>query len=427
MTETDFLVSEPLPFCPGCGHHLIARNTARALARIGVAPLATVLVTDIGCHGIIDKFFRVHTVHGLHGRAAALGAGMAANLPDGKVVVFVGDGGASIGLQHLIECASRNFPMTVVVHNNMLYGMTGGQPSALTPCGFKTPAMPQGKPYPGYDLCRILAAAGAPYVSRINGAGDFTDALAEALGTDGFSLVEVIEACPSYGLKHNPGSRPADIARASGLEFGVWQGATRPAYRLKIERDRRSLFESEPASLPSLPAETRPIVSRFSLLLAGSAGGGVQQAAELFALTAIRAGLHTTKKGSYPVTVGTGFSAAELIVSGEPILFTGVSSPDAVVIVSADGLGYARETVRNLTGGTVVVDDSLELPPTPARVVRCPFRRVAGDRNAALLALAFLAEISGVVPVAAFVETVGTTGKARSTDLNKMLRELKLT
>ncbi|MEO0073387.1 MAG: thiamine pyrophosphate-dependent enzyme [candidate division WOR-3 bacterium] len=425
MTGADFLLGEPLPFCPGCGHHLIARNTARALAHIGVAPLATVLVTDIGCHGIVDKFFRVHTVHGLHGRAAALGAGIAASLPQGKVVVFVGDGGASIGLQHLVECASRNFPLTVIVHNNMLYGMTGGQPSALTPCGFRTPAMPLGKEYPGYDLCRILAAAGAVYVSRINGAGDFTDGLVEALRVDGFSLVEVIEACPSYGLKHNPGSKPADIAKASGLEFGVWRGASRPAYRLKMERNRPSLLEPQPALTLSVPVESL-LSGRFSLLLAGSAGGGVQQAAELLAQSAIQTGLFVTKKGTYPVTVGTGFSAAEIIISSAPIHFTGVSIPDAVVVVSDDGLAYAREVVSGMTQGIVVTDDSLVLPLTKARIVRRPFRKVAGPRNAALLALVFLLETTRLVPVNVLLETADGVGRIRGAVLREMLARLRV-
>lgn len=393
---------------------------------MGVAPLATVLVTDIGCHGIIDRLFRVHTVHGLHGRAAALGAGIAASLPHGKVVVFVGDGGASIGLQHLIECASRNFPLTVIVHNNMLYGMTGGQPSALTPCGFRTPAMPQGKDYPGYDLCRILAAAGAMYVSRINGAGDFTDELVEALRVEGFSLVEVIESCPSYGLKHNPGSKPADIAKNAGLEFGVWRSPSRPSYRLKMEQGQQSLLETGPVSFPSMPAVTLSS-GKFSLLLAGSAGGGVQQAAELLALAAIRSGCYVTKKGSYPVTVGTGFSAAELIIASSPIRFTGVANPDAVVIVSEDGLAYVRERVRNMSAGTVVADESLELPPTKARVVRCPFRKVAGGRSAALLALAFLLETASVLPVAALVASVDMAGRFLGRELTEMLARLKQT
>lgn len=417
MTEADFLRPEPLPFCPGCGHHLVARNTARALARLGLNPLDVVLVTDIGCHGIIDRFFLTHTVHGLHGRAAALGAGIAANLGRGKVLAFMGDGGASIGIQHLIEGASRNFPLTVVVHNNMLYGMTGGQPSAITPCGFRTAVMPEGKVESGYDLCRIIHAAGAQHVRRVNGAGDFSGELAEALAVPGFSLVEVIESCPSYGIRHNPGRKPADIARDAGLEFGVWQNPDRPVARLSARVSLPSLLELE-----SVPVRcSSPLRGRYSVLLAGSAGGRVQQAAEALARAAISAGLHASKKGTYPVTVGTGYSVAEVLLSARPILYTGVGQPDALCIVSADGLGYAGKVAERMRDGLVLIDDSLAPPPTGAEVHREPFQKLAGPKDAALLALLLLLRGNPVVPVDALLAAAPA---GRGTDFSALLNRL---
>ncbi len=123
--------SQNLPYCKGCGHDLIARSSTEALERLGYNPLDVIAVTDIGCHGIIDKCLNTHTVHGLHGRSVALGAGISFGTgnQDQKIVVFVGDGGTTIGLQHIMEAARLNLNVTVVVHNNMLYGMTGGQSS----------------------------------------------------------------------------------------------------------------------------------------------------------------------------------------------------------------------------------------------------------------------------------------------------------
>ncbi len=205
--NTKFLKTTELPYCKGCGHHLIARNTAIGLEKNGLTPLDVILVTDIGCHGIIDRCFDIHTVHALHGRSVALGAGIALGLsdPKKKVIVFIGDGGATIGLQHLLESARLNINMTVVIHNNMLYGMTGGQASGLTPCGFKTTITPEGNPTTGYDICALAHSAGAPYVRRIIGRGNFSDELAEAFKVNGFCLVDVVELCPSYGVKLNPG------------------------------------------------------------------------------------------------------------------------------------------------------------------------------------------------------------------------------
>ncbi|MDW7991036.1 MAG: hypothetical protein RMK65_02625, partial [Anaerolineae bacterium] len=45
-----------------------------------------------------------------------------------------------------------------------------------------------------------------------------------------------------------------------------------------------------------------PLEGRWTLILSGSPGEGIQQAAELLARAAMATGLHATKKGSYPVT-----------------------------------------------------------------------------------------------------------------------------
>ncbi len=420
MSESPFLFPRSLPFCPGCSHHLIVRNTARALERLGLNPLEVVLVTDIGCHGIIDPLFRTHTVHGLHGRAPALGAGIAGGLKQGKVIVYMGDGGASIGLQHLVECARLNFPFTVIVFNNMLYGMTGGQPSSLTPCGFRTPLKPEGKTEPGYDLCRIIHAAGASYVARLNGIGDYSAQLAEAFAQPGFSLVEVVETCTSYGLKYNPGQKPEKIAQEAGLEFGVWRNSARAVMRLELNHNRPSLLK------PFIPTEVGKLASSLSsplrFLIAGSAGEGVQQAGEAWARAGIFAGLYATKKGTYPVTVGTGYSVAEVILAPKPILYTGVTTPDVAVVVSQDGLNYAENIIKGMGAGVLVIDDSLTIPEFRVKVWRQPFRKTAGPKNAVLLALMFYLSVANIFPVELFIEEVKAGGRDPSHLLEQMKR-----
>ena len=99
MTEDLFVSGAPDPWCPGCGHTSVVRSLQEAMARTK-NPHDTVLVTDIGCVGMADRLFTCHTVHGLHGRAPALGTGIAiSSSPHVKVVVLMGDGGAAIGLR----------------------------------------------------------------------------------------------------------------------------------------------------------------------------------------------------------------------------------------------------------------------------------------------------------------------------------------
>ncbi len=411
-----FLVKPELPYCKGCGHHLIVRNTVKALEAIGAEPLDVVLVTDIGCHGIVDGNFATHTVHGLHGRSVALAAGIAMGLPpEKKVIVYIGDGGATIGLQHILEAARMNVGVTVVLHNNMLYGMTGGQPSGLTPTGFRTVLTPQGYPLPHHDIPRLVLDAGAPFAARVIAPGDFADVLRQALEVEGFSLVEVLEICVSYGVKMNPDLRLKELAQQAGYETGVWKGPPRPAFR-PARRETTSLLE-----IPAVPRRySSPLEGRRTLVLGGSAGEGVQQAAELLAQAAMAAGLHATKKGSYPVTVGVGFSVAEVVLSRTPIFYHGVPQPDAVIITSADGLANQGERIRRMQGGVLWLDSSLPVPETGAEVRVRDFRGRAGARNAALYALLTFLRETEVIPPEAFIETVRESPLGKHVDLSAL-------
>ncbi len=403
---SEFLTTPSLPYCKGCGHHLIARNTVRALESLGRDPLDVILVTDIGCHGIVDRAFATHTIHGLHGRSVALGGGIAMGLPpDKEVVVFIGDGGATIGLQHLLEAARLNLDLTVVVHNNMLYGMTGGQPSGLTPCGFRTVITEEGSPFPHYDLCQLVHDAGAPRAERVLGLGDFSKALREAFEVEGFALVEVLELCTSHGLKMNPDLRLRELAKEADYEPGIWTRPERAAHRLQPAKPSPSLLDRGQIKEVEVTFES-PLKGRLELVLGGSAGEGAQRAAELFVQAAMASGLHATKKGSYPVTVGVGFSTAEVVVSREPILYHGISEPDVVIVTSEDGLEHNRARIEGMTAGVVWIDSTLEAPQTGAEVQVRPFREEAGPRNAAIYSLLTFVKASGLVPKAALVSAV---------------------
>jgi len=402
---SDFLTTPDFPYCKGCGHHHVARNTIKAFESLKARPLDVVMVTDIGCHGIVDRCFATHTVHGLHGRSVAVGAGIAMGLPPGKkVVVYIGDGGATIGLQHILEAARLNVDLTVVVHNNMLYGMTGGQPSGLTPCGFRTVITPEGSPLPKHNLPQLALDAGAPYASRVLGTGDFSATLREAIEVEGFALVEVLELCTSYATKWNPELKLRELAQEAGHEPGVWRGEARPAFRLGSGAERESLLAMEAVAA----RYESPLEGSLAVLVGGSAGEGVQRAAELFAQAAMACGLHATKKGRYPVTVGVGFSVAEVIISHEPILYHGISGADVVIATSEDGLRQTLGHIQGMQGGTVWLDASLDLeaPATAAEVQARDFRGHAGARSAALYALLTFVQESGVFPVEALVETV---------------------
>ncbi|RLD82230.1 MAG: hypothetical protein DRJ15_02060 [Bacteroidetes bacterium] len=421
--ETKFINTNTLPFCKGCTHTTISQNTEKALQKLGKDLLDVILVTDIGCLGIIDKAFDTHTVHGLHGRSVALASGVSAgiNNPDKKVIVFIGDGGATIGMQHLLDAAHNGYNMTVVVHNNMLYGMTGGQPSELTPEGFRTPTLPDGAPHKGYDICDLVATAGASYVSRIAGIGDISDQLAEAFSRDGFSLIEVMEICTSYGVKSNPGMKLKSLIQEAGIEIKVYADDQTKAYETNKKEDQPTLFS------PKLGIDkefTSQLVQAVRIFLSGTAGEGVQSGASLFVKAGMRCGLNVTKKGSYPVTVGVGFSASNIILSPEPILYTGAPRPDVIIVTSVEGLKFAQKLIDNATEDTLlIIDSSLETPTTNARLIVHHFREHFGGRYAILVGLYEYIRQSEAIPMEALHKQFLGSHMAGSEKLVKLIEE----
>lgn len=425
MDNTFLIDSRDLPFCKGCGHSSVAQMTEKALAKLGYDPLDVIMVTDIGCHGIIDKSLRTHTVHGLHGRSVAIAGGIAHGLdnsPGKKVIVFLGDGGATIGLQHILISAHHGFPMTVVVHNNMLYGMTGGQPSEYTPDGFKTPTAPNRSSAGALDIVQLALAAGAGYVSRIAGIGDFSAELAEAFAYQGFSLVEVMEICPSYGVKSNPGMKLRQLMDENGY---VSTKKVNPHAKPKSQPyDGYHQLLITDQLLVQKRFEHRMTKQKVRLLMAGSAGEGTQSAAEFLARVAMLSGLQASKKGHYPVTVGVGFSAAEVILSTDPIYYSGGTRPDYMLITSVDGLDYARNYLTQADEAAIVlIDESLPMPTTRAKVVQLPLRNTAGVRNAAMMSVFRWAALSGLLDRHALEDEYNRGKLAAKVPLNTFIQK----
>ncbi|MDO9261333.1 MAG: thiamine pyrophosphate-dependent enzyme, partial [Flavobacteriaceae bacterium] len=196
------LTDKKMPFCPGCGHGVVVNSISKAFIELGYNPLDIIIVSDIGCSGLVDPLFATHTVHGLHGRAPALGLGVAMGLSNRnkKVIVIQGDGGATIGLQHLLEAARRNIDVTLLVFNNLLYGMTGGQISGLSTDKFKELRHVE-EGIPPFDIVRLAHQAGAVSSARVISPANFTESIKFAVETPGFTLLELASVCPSYGLQ----------------------------------------------------------------------------------------------------------------------------------------------------------------------------------------------------------------------------------
>jgi pyruvate/2-oxoacid:ferredoxin oxidoreductase beta subunit/Pyruvate/2-oxoacid:ferredoxin oxidoreductase gamma subunit len=347
------------PFCPGCGHGPILDQLNEALVRLNLDPKEVVLVSDIGCSGLSDQYFATSGFHGLHGRSLTYATGIKLARPELEVIVTMGDGGTGIGGAHFLNAARRNVGMTVLVFNNLNFGMTGGQHSTTTPSGAITSTTPGGNLERPLDICATAAVNGAAYVYRgTNFDPELTDRIVEAIETPGFSILDIWELCTAYFAPSNKfGKRSLeDTQQRLGLGTGVLERRNVAEYAEAYRKDaanRSPVSGVEPQLLESEYVSTLDHPVR--LLVMGSAGGKVRSAARMVAEAAIRSGLQATQSDDYPITVKTGHSVSELILSPDAIDFTGIDRPDLMVILSEDGLAKSRPYLAAMTASDRVV------------------------------------------------------------------------
>ena len=197
--------------CPGCGNGILAQSLLRAIDEESLDMDDFVFVSGIGCAAWIPSpFFHADILHTTHGRPIAFATGVKLAMPDRRVMVVSGDGDLlAIGGNHFIHAARRNITMTVICVNNSIYGMTGGQVAPTTPIGLKTMTSPYGNVENSFDICGLVAAAGATFVARwtVFHALQITRTVKKALHHRGFSCIEIISQCPvQFGRKSGMGN-----------------------------------------------------------------------------------------------------------------------------------------------------------------------------------------------------------------------------
>lgn len=208
----------PHIWCPGCGNGIIVRDIAAAVDQLGLNRDKTVIVSGIGCSGRAAGYLDFCTLHTTHGRAIPFATGVKMADPELNVIVISGDGDASaIGGNHLIHGARRNIDLTVIIVNNSIYGMTGGQYSPLSPTGTYAATAPYGSLDACFDIPALVRAAGATYIARTTAyhTKQAVSLIKKGIEHKGFSVIECISQCPTYyGRKNKKGG---------GAEMMKWQ------------------------------------------------------------------------------------------------------------------------------------------------------------------------------------------------------------
>jgi pyruvate/2-oxoacid:ferredoxin oxidoreductase beta subunit/Pyruvate/2-oxoacid:ferredoxin oxidoreductase gamma subunit len=405
----------PFPFCPGCGHSGILEALDAALVKRAVDPAGVVIVSDIGCSGLSDQYFSTSAFHGLHGRSLTYATGIKLADPSLEVIVVMGDGGTGIGGAHLLNAARRNVGLTVLVFNNLNFGMTGGQHSTTTPQGAYTSTTPEGNLERPLDIGATVAVNGAAYVWRgTSYDADLSERIADAMAVPGFSLLDIWEPCTAYFVRSNKVSRTGlmEIMESLGLASGVIARREVPEYCAEY---RRVHADAEPggAASPIEPAHRSDLDRRFVLVAAGAAGGKVRSAARLAGIGAVDSGLWVAKRDEYPITVKSGHSVSTLVLDSRPIDFAGSDRPDLLILLAPEGVATARPWLAAMQPGdrVIAVPQVLGTFETAAGVaVADPSALRVPTGDVSLMAIAAAVAHAGLFPLEALASAVDRAG-----------------
>ena len=191
-------------WCPGCGNFAIQHALKDVILRLeadGIPRERMVLVVGIGCHAKMADYLNINSFYALHGRALSFATGICIANPDMYVICCVGDGDAyAEGISHLLFAAKRNVNMTVLVHNNRVYGLTKGQVTPTSPVGYHGKSNPDESEEIALNPPELLLSAGCSFIGR--GYSRRREELKELIyrGTlhSGFSCIDILQICASF-------------------------------------------------------------------------------------------------------------------------------------------------------------------------------------------------------------------------------------
>ena len=188
-------------WCPGCGNFPLLKAVKQALVKRGLAPHQVLFVAGIGQAAKTPHYLKANLFNGLHGRCLPVATGAKLANPDLVVIAESGDGCMySEGGNHFLGAIRRNVDITVLVHNNQVYGLTKGQASPTSDEGFTTKAQPGGVALAPFNPLAVAIAMHAGFVGRgyVGLEDDLVHLLVQAIDHRGLSLVDILQPCVSF-------------------------------------------------------------------------------------------------------------------------------------------------------------------------------------------------------------------------------------
>ena len=213
-------------WCTGCGDNAILTAVQRLCRNEDLRPEKTVFVSGIGCSSRFPHYMKTYGFHGIHGRALPVAEGIKMARPDLTVFVNTGDGDCcSIGAAHWIHAIRYNMNITVLLHDNQIYGLTKMQASPTSPIGTKSNTTPKGSYLDA--LNPLTVTLGVQNVSFVAQAVDWIpealyDIISAAYHHKGLSFVRIVQRCPEWLPKmHDPAMHDPDRILLVNHERGL--------------------------------------------------------------------------------------------------------------------------------------------------------------------------------------------------------------
>ncbi|MBM3318334.1 MAG: 2-oxoacid:acceptor oxidoreductase family protein [Candidatus Eisenbacteria bacterium] len=426
-------------YCPGCGHGNIHKMITEAIVDLGVQD-RTIFVSPVGCSVFAYYYFDLGNIQAAHGRAPAVGTGVKRVHPDSIVISYQGDGDlAAIGTAEIVHAANRGEKMTVIFVNNAIYGMTGGQMAPTTLEGQRTTTSPYGRSpaNEGYPVrvAELINALQAPvYIERtaltdaksINKTRQaIRKALQYQVENKGFSLVEVLSACPTGWGIHPVQARqwikenmepvfPLGCLRDRGAEIPASPLEPRPfvaeGLHELLDHPAPGAEEERAAGAPR-PAD--PFLGSPRVKVAGFGGQGVLLLGLGLASVGMKLGRHVSWLPSYGPEMRGGTANCSVRISDEFIGAPIVNQSDILVAFNRPSLEKFEPDLR--PGGMLFYDSSL-IDVSPQRsdivTVAVPATKLAdelGNTKAAnMVMFGAIVERTGLFAVADVVRNLGS-------------------
>jgi len=195
--ESDYEIN----WCPGCGNFGILAAMKDALVSLDIPPHKILIISGIGQAAKTPHFLKCNMFHTLHGRALPIATGAKIVNHDLTILVNSGDGDCyGEGGNHFINAVRRNIDITLLVHNNKVYGLTKGQASPTSDIGFITKVQPHGVIAEPFNPLTVALSLGAGFVARgfSGNQKHLSSLIQEGMKYKGFSLIDILQPCVSF-------------------------------------------------------------------------------------------------------------------------------------------------------------------------------------------------------------------------------------